>query len=280
MKNKFTAIDEINKLFSKDSYISEAISTKDSEKNSAIDNSSPKKLSFLKTFSFYSGFLNLVYTLRKAILKEKWSKELFIQHCFHVMRVVEKAGGRFEIKGFDNIRKENGPFVFASNHMSTLETVIFPAVIGSIINVTFVVKKSLTTDFIFGPIMRALNPIAVERKEPKKDLDLVLSKGTELLSNGCSVVIFPQATRTTTFEPDKFNSLGIKLAKRAGVSVIPVALKTDFWENGKLVSTLGNIYPARTVHIEFGAPIKIDGAGKKEHEQIVAFIKSCFDSWM
>ncbi len=271
MKAKLTNIDEIRKIFSSDSYISEVAVKK--------DNNPEKNLSFFKAFSFYKGFLNQLLGLRKAILKGTWTQDLFVQYCFQVMREIEKAGGRFEIKGLDNLRKESGPFIFISNHMSTLETVTFPAIIGSILDVTYVVKKSLVDGFIFGPVMRTRNPIAVERKEPRKDLDVVLTEGVERLSEGCSIVLFPQATRTRLFEPDKFNSLGIKLAKRAGVSVIPLALKTDFWENGKLVSTFGKVYPGRTIHIEFSSPMKIEGAGKREHEEIIAFIKSRFDSW-
>jgi len=271
MKTKLTDFDEIIKLFSLNNFITEG--------GRAIDIHHDKKLSFTKAFSFYKDFLKVVLNLRKAIIKEQWSEELFIQSCFQIIKIVEKYGGGFEIKGLDNLRKEPGPVVFVGNHMSTLETLIFPAVIGAIKNVTYVVKQSLITNSIFGHIMRTRNPIAVERKEPKKDLDTVLTKGAEILAGGTSVLIFPQATRVAFFEPEKFNSLGIKLAKRAGVSVIPIALKTDFWENGKLLSTIGNIYPNRTVHIEFGAPVKIDGAGKKEHEQIITFIKSCFDSW-
>ncbi|MCL2705641.1 MAG: 1-acyl-sn-glycerol-3-phosphate acyltransferase [Spirochaetaceae bacterium] len=271
MKANLTNFDEIIKRFSLNNFITEG--------GQVIDIHHEKKLSFPKAFSFYKEFLQVVLSLRKDILKEQWSEELFIQSCFQIIKIVEKYGGRFEIKGLDNLRKEPGPFVFVGNHMSTLETLIFPAVIGSIVNVTYVVKQSLITNSIFGHIMRTRNPIAVERKEPKKDLDIVLTKGTEILSGGRSILIFPQSTRVAFFEPEKFNSLGIKLAKRAGVYVIPIALKTDFWENGKLLSTIGNIYPNRTVRIEFGAPVKINGAGKKEHEQIIAFIQSCFDSW-
>jgi 1-acyl-sn-glycerol-3-phosphate acyltransferase len=163
--------------------------------------------------------------------------------------------------------------------MSTLETVIFPAIIGAILKVTFIVKKSLTTGFLFGPVMKSFDPIAVERKNPREDLDAVLTKGQELLSRGISVLLFPQATRLKEFDPQKFNSLGIKLAKRANVKIIPLALKTDFWENGKIVSTLGNLYPERVIHIEFGSPVAIDGAGRKEQEDIIDFIQSKFNSW-
>ena len=49
-----------------------------------------------------------------------------------------------------------------------------------------------------------------------------------------SVLIFPQTTRELFFDPKKFNTLGIKLAKRAKVPVIPIAVKTDAWWHGQM----------------------------------------------
>ncbi len=45
------------------------------------------------------------------------------------------------------------------------------------------------------------------------------------LKKNISVLIFLQTTRELRFDPKKFNTLGIKLAKRAKVPVIPVAVK-------------------------------------------------------
>ena len=83
--------------------------------------------------------------------------------------------------------------------------------------------------------MRSRNPIVVGRTDPRKDLEAVMNGGVELLKNGISIVIFPQSTRSVEFKPEEFNSLGVKLAKKAGVDVVPIALKTDFWGNGKLI---------------------------------------------
>jgi 1-acyl-sn-glycerol-3-phosphate acyltransferase len=51
------------------------------------------------------------------------------------------------------------------------------------------------------------------------------------------------------------------------------------WENGKTFSTMGYIYPHRTVYVDFGEAITVDGAGKKEHEKTIDFIKSRFEIW-
>jgi 1-acyl-sn-glycerol-3-phosphate acyltransferase len=63
------------------------------------------------------------------------------------------------------------------------------------------------------------------------------------------------------------------------VRVIPLAIKTDFWANGKYVKDIGPLKRNEPVHIKFGAPISIKGAGKDEHQFIVDFIKNNLDSW-
>jgi 1-acyl-sn-glycerol-3-phosphate acyltransferase len=127
--------------------------------------------------------------------------------------------------------------------------------------------------------MRSRNPIIVGRTDPRKDLEAVMNGGVERLNNGISIVIFPQSTRSVVFKPEEFNSLGVKLAKKAGVDVVPIALKTDFWGNGKLIKEVGPLDHTKHIHIKFGEPIKITGNGKEENQKIIDFIKSSLEEW-
>ena len=77
--------------------------------------------------------------------------------------------------------------------MSTLETMILPCLIAPHREVTFVVKESLVSHPLFGHVMRSRNPVVVGRTDARKDFEIVMSKGTELLSEGVSVIIFPRA---------------------------------------------------------------------------------------
>ena len=239
----------------------------------------PGKLSLFKTICFYAGMFDVVLGARKGILKGKYDFNDMINTSKRVFNYIEKTGAAIDIKGLDNLRNEEGPLVIVANHMSTLETFVFPFLVGSLKECSFVVKKSLVTNPIFGPVMRFLKSIAVERKDPRRDLDVVMKEGSELLKNGTSIVLFPQSTRTPVFVPENFNSLGVKLAKRGGVKIIPCAVKSDFWENGKYISSMGHLYPERTVYFEFGEAVEIEGAGKKEHRDIVNFIQTKIDSW-
>ncbi len=239
----------------------------------------PGRLPFFKAVKYYMKITGIVLNARKEVLNGKPGFDVVFRASIDTFKCIEKTGAVIEIKGLDHLKEAEGPVVIVSNHMSTLETFVFPSIVGSVKECSFVVKRSLVTDPVFGPVMRSLNPIAVDRKDPRKDLDVVMKEGTELLGKGVSVILFPQATRDPVFKPENFNSLGIKLAKRGGVKVVPCAIKTDFWENGKLVSTFGHIYPERTVHFEFGEAVEIEGAGKKEHRAVIDFIQSRIDKW-
>jgi 1-acyl-sn-glycerol-3-phosphate acyltransferase len=142
-----------------------------------------------------------------------------------------------------------------------------------------VVKESLVTSPVFGPIMRSRDPIAVGRKNPREDLETVLQRGVERLQRGVSIIVFPQSTRSPVFNPEVFNTLGIKLASKARVPVIPIAVKTDFWVEEGLFRGFGPIRPERTIHIEFGGPMTVTGRGKDQHLEIVEFIKSRLTRW-
>lgn len=235
---------------------------------------------FLNTRGYFVlGYVNEIIKARPIALKGKYDTKAWAESSYNTFELIEGCGGRFHISGLDNIRKLDGPVVFISNHMSTLETFVFPCIIAPIREVTFAVKKSLTTHPLFGPVMRARDPIVVNRKNPKEDLQTVMTKGKELLENGTSVIIFPQSTRTNEFILHDFNTLGVKLAKSAGVKVVPVAIKTDFWGNGKYLKDLGVVNRNKPIYMEFGEPMTITGTGKEEHAKIVEFISSRVKAW-
>ena len=106
-----------------------------------------------------------------------------------------------------------------------------------------------------------------------------MKMGQKLLSEGTSIIIFPQSTRTVEFRPKEFNTLGVKLARTAKVQVIPIAIKTDFWGNAKYLKDFGPINRSKPIHMAFGKPLLIEGTGKEENELIIEFISSHLAKW-
>jgi len=256
-------------FFSTDSY-----HTKDNTRRFLLD-----RIMFNTRFYFMSKYFSIVLKSRRVALKGQYDTGAWALSSYDVFKLIEGCGGRFHITGLQNLQKCQGPVVFISNHMSTLETMVFPCIIAPHMNVTFVVKESLVKHPFFGPIMRSRNPIVVSRENSREDLQKVMKTGQNLLAEGISVIIFPQSTRTVEFKPKEFNSLGVKLARSAKVQVIPIAIKTDFWGNDKYLKDLGPIDRSKPIHMAFGEPLSIKGTGKEENELIIQFISSHIAKW-
>jgi len=234
----------------------------------------------MKTWIVFTiRFAHQVLKARRLARSGKYFTAQWEKSSYDTMKLVEDAGGKIHITGLDYLRQVEGPVVFISNHMSTMETMIFPCIINPIKDVSFIVKETLVNHPLFGDTMQTRNPILVSRSNSREDLIKVLKEGPELLAANTSIIIFPQSTRKIVFKPSEFNSLGIKLALKAKCQVIPVAIKTDFWGNGKLIKDLGRLRRKEPVHISFGPAIMPTGNGKAEHQQVIDFIGSRSAEW-
>jgi 1-acyl-sn-glycerol-3-phosphate acyltransferase len=237
------------------------------------------RLSLGTPLYFAIRFVGQLIGNRRLALADNFDTQMWAKRSMDIFKLTERCGARYHIEGLENINKNEGPVVFIGNHMGMLETMIFPGLIASRREVTFVVKDSLVSHPLFGPVMRARKPITVERKDPIADFKKVMTDGVEILNKGISVVVFPQSQRKVEFIPAEFNSLGIKLAKKAKAPVVPVAIKTDFWKNGKIIKDIGRLDHKLPIHIKFGEPFIIEGPGKNEHQIVIDFIRENLQKW-
>jgi len=231
------------------------------------------------TLIYYTQLLNIIIIESLTARKMPYEGKTWAKGSLGVLNIVESAGGKFHISGLKALNGHKGPVVYVSNHMSLLDTLVLPCILLAFSKVTFVVKEGLLKYPVLGTIIRATHPIAVSRENPRQDLKTVLSQGLSLISSGCSIVIFPQATRSATFDETTFNSLGVKLAQRANVPVVPIALKTDFQGNGKIIKDMGSVDPSKKLYIKFGEPMFVEGKGQVIHQKIIAFISQNLKTW-
>lgn len=234
----------------------------------------------LPSFYFYTHLLFIVANAGRRAARGEYSAADWVESSQDVGKVLERIGVRMHVESLHYAANLEGPCVFLANHMSTLETFLLPSIIQPVKNVTFVVKNSLMQYPWLGHVLRAKDPIVVNRTNAREDLEMVLNGGVERIKQGISIIIFPQGTRSHILNPDDFNTLAAKLARKASVPLIPIALKTDAWGTGKWIKDLGWIRPSIPVHVRFGEPIDIKGNGKEENAAAVSFIKENFDSWV
>ena len=228
---------------------------------------------------YYRLFLGPVRWLCAKAARGECTDAAWVHASAWVAELMEGLGCPIFVDGMRHFERLDGPCLFVGNHMSTLETFLLPSIIRPFRPVTFVVKKSLTTMPFFGAVMRSRDPIVVERVNPRQDLAAVLEGGQRLLEKGISVIVFPQSTRTRQFSEEHFNTIGIKLARKAGVPVVPLALKTDAWGKGRHVKELGPVRPGMPVRFVFGEAMCVNGNGKAEHAAVCSFIREHLARW-
>jgi len=196
---------------------------------------------------------------------------------YQLLRLYEGCGARICLTGARNL--DTTPAVIVANHMSVAETALLPAILLSFGRLTIVVKQTLTRYPFFGTVLKSIDPIRVTRSNARQDLKTVMEVGAEALRQGRSVLLFPQHTRDPRFDPKVFNSIGVKLASRAGVPLIPIALKTDFHGMGRVIKDMGSMDRSKEIHFCVGEPLRIDGNEKEVQRKVIEFISEKLLSW-
>lgn len=219
--------------------------------------------------------MGYIYAKRPNFMNEYWS-----EFGLMVYRLVERLGGTIEIDGFEKLNNHSKPVVFVCNHVSSLETYLLPSILMAWPGLIIILKESLAHYPFFGQVVRAVDPIRVFRKNPLEDLRKVLEDGTTGIKNGRSALIFPQGARYRQFDPKSFNTLGVKLAKKAEVDIVPIAVLTDFARIGKKQRDLGmTIHPKSPVRISCGDIISHDLLPKEMNEKAIEFISNKLKGW-
>lgn len=112
------------------------------------------------------------------------------------------------------------PCIYVSKHQSMLETMMFYGLVGKC---NFIMKQELFNAPIFGPAMRNLGSIAIDRAKSRESLKKVVVEGKDKLEKGINVVIFPEGTRVKVGEYPEFQRSAMKLAADADTFIIPVS---------------------------------------------------------
>lgn len=233
----------------------------------------------LPSLSFYSRIAWIIYRASLRAKAGQFGDNEWYQASYDVRLCFEQMGTHLSIRGTRHLAGLTGPCVIIGNHMSTAETFLLAHIIVPFRPVTFVVKQGLVNYPVFRHVMLSRDPIIVGRTNPREDLKAVIDGGQARMRNGLSLGIFPQRTRTVAFERAAFNTIGVKLARRADVPIIPLALKTDAWGNGRWIKECGPFRPQEPVILEFGAPIPIEGNERAAHTAVIDFIEGRLREW-
>lgn len=112
------------------------------------------------------------------------------------------------------------PYVAVSNHLSQGDPPIIARVPWEM---KWVAKIELFRTPIAGQLLRLSGDIAVDRRDRDSRAN-VLVKAREYLDKKCSVMFFPEGTRSRDGRVHRFADGAFRLAIKAGVPVLPIAI--------------------------------------------------------
>lgn len=155
-----------------------------------------------------------------------------------------------DIQGQEHI-PEHGCIVL-SKHQSTWEAFFL---FGTLRNSAFVAKKSLLWIPFFGWAVARLRFIMIDRQSGRAALKQMFEQARDRLSDGISIVVFPEGTRMPPGAKTNYRIGGAAIAAQTGADVLPVALNSgEYWPRNGFIKKPG------TISVRFG-PL-ISSAGK------------------
>ena len=167
------------------------------------------------------------------------------------------------ITGLENLPPKSEAVIYAPNHASWMD---IPYIAMMPRRFRFVAKSDLLKVPILGLAMKMCGALFVDRSKASQ---LALFRGTmQMISDGHSIVIFPEGTRSKTGKLSRFRGGMGKIATRTGARVVPISIR-----NSHRVMPPSVIMPRRpglrlaSLHIH--APIESEGKTDEELDQAV-----------
>ncbi len=167
-------------------------------------------------------------------------------------------GLKVEVQGEHRLRKmeeEYGCFMVISNHQSALETFYYPKLFKEY--PVFVHKKELLYIPFWGWYMAKMQMISIDRSSGKKAIDKMVEKARRTCKQRRPIIIFPEGTRTSSNEHNKYKSGFYSVYKELNLPILPMAINTgEFWNKKDFVKKSGAVMIQVLPPIEPGLPKK------------------------
>ena len=161
-------------------------------------------------------------------------------------------------------------YIFMANHQSNLDIpILFAALKGY--NFRFLAKDSLFAIPVFGPALRRMGHVAIDRGNRRKAMESI-DAAVNLVSGGVGLLVFPEGTRSMDFTKiQEFKTGGMIVALKCQAMVAPVIVSGS----GNVLAKHGRRLTPGVVRIRALPPF--DAAAAYTLKQREAFKKDLWD---
>jgi 1-acyl-sn-glycerol-3-phosphate acyltransferase len=180
--------------------------------------------------------------------------------------VISFAGVKIVVETRANLVPDQ-PYVFMANHASSLD--IWAVFVAIPRRIRLIAKKQLARIPLFGWVMWAGRFIFIDRQNgvaARRSIDVACRR----IHDGDSVLLFPEGTRSRDGTLGPFKKGGFHLAVKAGVPIVPVALRGthELMPRGSLLLRSG------TITAIIGEPIPTQGLSDAERATLSERVRS------
>lgn len=229
-------------------------------------------LNSIRTFSFLFGYLPLSAVNLKKFIKQK--PQLSLQEYDQLIHtepqkwatgIMERTGSSISITGLEKLPE--GPILFVSNHEGNFDIPVLLSTIPKPFG--FISKKEVKKLPIIPMYMEQMNCVFLDRTDRRSALKSITDT-VEKLKEGHSILIFPEGTRSKGEGMGEFKSGFMRIAKDAGVPILPIAIHgtSDIMEKNN-----NKVLPA-DVSVQVLDPIWAETIRELDSKQAISLVQS------
>ncbi len=126
---------------------------------------------------------------------------------------------RMKCRGMENIEKGKS-YIVTVNHQTMLD---IPVCYSLPLHFKWVSKREVLRMPVFGWVLRLRGDIAIDRGGVASTIKLFKRAG-EVTSDGCSVIIFPEGTRSKSQTMGRFKDGAFIMAKECDTEILPAVI--------------------------------------------------------
>ncbi|MDX1694743.1 MAG: lysophospholipid acyltransferase family protein [Ketobacteraceae bacterium] len=197
----------------------------------------------------YMPFKWCIY-LPLMVLSTNMAALFLIMYCLlggrSLVRIVPVLWARFNahivpatvsVTGRENINPAQS-YVVVANHQSHFDIFAIYGWLG--IDLRWVMKKELRSIPVFGYACEVMGQIIIDRSNPEQAMHSIAA-AKDRISNGTSIMFFPEGTRSLDGNMLPFKSGAFRFARELGLPILPVTIRGS-----------RNILPSKTIRLQPG----------------------------
>jgi 1-acyl-sn-glycerol-3-phosphate acyltransferase len=171
-----------------------------------------------------------------------------------------------EVKGKEQLNP-NQSYIFAANHQSLYDIFLIYGWIG--FSFKWIMKMEIRKMPFIGAACKSAGHIFIDRSNPMKALQSI-EIAKKILTQGVSLAIFPEGSRTRTGEMGKFKRGAFQIAKDVQLPIVPVSI-----HGGYKIMPVSRWYPiSGKLTLTIHSPVSFSPISHEEELEMINSIQN------